>query len=291
MFKLLSSETKDLTPTLAQAFRNMEASPTERPLNKARVAHLSKKGEDGKLVTFHWAVAKYNGGTIRMNGQHSSTALCELADGKFPAGLKVHLDTYEVASKEDLADLFMQFDDRKSGRSTGDVAGAFQGLYSELADVDRGSAKLAIDGVVWWKHTINGEPIPSGDARYQLFRDERLHGFVRWVGELFDIKTPELKRAQVVSGMYASFNANETEARVFWGQVARGGVEYEDNAPSTMLDNWLKGAAEREKREALKLKPANFYQGCVYAWNAFREGKNLKDIRFDTRKGFFPVVG
>jgi transposase-like protein len=275
---------------VAQAFRNMEASPTERPLNPSRVAHLTKKGEDGKLVTFHWAVAKYEGRTIRMNGQHSSTALCGL-DGKFPSDLKVHLDTYEVATKEDLADLFMQFDDRKSGRSTGDVAGAFQGLYPAIADVDRAAAKPAIDGVLWWKRTVNGEPVPGGDANYQILRDENLHGFVRWIADVFSIKTPELKRAQVVSGMYASFTANESEARTFWAQVARGGIEYEDNAPATMLDNWLKNAAERERREALKLKPANFYQGCVYAWNAYREGKNLKDIRFDTRKGFFPVVG
>jgi hypothetical protein len=34
--------------------------------------------------------------------------------------------------------------------------------------------------------------------------------------------------------------ANEKEAQKFWGQVARGGVEYDDTAPATILDAWLK---------------------------------------------------
>lgn len=290
MFKLLSSETRDLTPQLAEEFRAMEASPTERPLNKGRVAHLVKKGEDGKLVTFHWSVAKYAGRIVRMNGQHSSAALCAL-NGKFPSGLKVHLDTYDVERKEDLADLFMQFDDRKSGRSSGDVAGAFQGLFPELENIDRGAAKLAIDGVVWWKRTINGDPVPGGDANYSLFRNDHLHGFIRWVAEVFSIKTPEMKKIPVVAAMYAAFIANEEAARLFWGQVARGGVEYEDNAPSTVLDNWLKASAEKEKRQTVNLKPGNFYQGCIFCWNAFRKETSIKEVKFDTKKGYHEVVG
>lgn len=38
-----------------------------------------------------------------------------------------------------------------------------------------------------------------------------------------------------------------------------------------------------------ELKPANLYQGCVFAWNAHREGKMIPSIKFDTRKGLYNV--
>ena len=114
-YRLVKSEVRDLTPELAEEFRNLEASPTERELNQARIKHLKTKAEAGQLVT----------------GQHSSNMLCGL-NGHFPKGLKVHLDEYEVPNKPSLALLFRQFDDRKSNRSPSDVASAYQGLYEEL---------------------------------------------------------------------------------------------------------------------------------------------------------------
>lgn len=224
-----------------------------------------------------------------MNGQHSSKALTEL-NGNFPQGLIAHLDTYDAPTKEDLALLFRQFDDRRSARSTGDVAGAYQGIYDELRDIDRGVAKLAIEGVTWWRRAIQGEAGQAGDDAYAAFGEQPLYGFIHYLSEVISVKTPELKRPHIVAAMYATHSVNEEEARRFWGQVARGGIEYEDNAPSTRLDDWLKTAHNKEKRQQLKLKPANFYQGCVYAWNAFREEKPLKDIKFDTKKGYYDVV-
>jgi hypothetical protein len=45
-----------------------------------------------------------------------------------------------------------------------------------------------------------------------------------------------------------------------------------------------------EKRGAKnELKPANLYQGCVFAWNAHREGKTIQTIRFDAKKGLYTV--
>ena len=87
------------------------------------------------------------------------------------ARFKVHLDEYEVASPDGLALLFRQFDDRKSGRSPGDVAGAYQGLYEPLRTVPKGAAKLGIDGVAWYRRMIEGAPVPSGDAVYSLMQE------------------------------------------------------------------------------------------------------------------------
>src|SRR5262245_39758526 len=135
-YRLVKSEVRDLTRELAEEFRNLDPSPTERELNPARIRHLKTKAEAGQLVTFHWSVARLGDKRLRMNGQHSSNMLCAL-NGHFPKGLKAYIDEYAVPNKASLALLFRQFDDRKSSRSPSDVAGAYQALYDELQGVPR----------------------------------------------------------------------------------------------------------------------------------------------------------
>jgi hypothetical protein len=287
MFKLLTSETKPLTPDLAERFKAMLPSPTERVFDPARAKMLREKAEAGQLIAFNWAIAKVGEKEYRVNGQHSSAVLTEL-NGQFPQGLKVHMDTYEVDNTEGLALLFRQFDSRKSGRTPTDVSGAYQGLYTDLADVSRGAAKLAVEGVAWFDRHVEGLPAPKGDDVYTLFGKTPLHNFIRWVSEVFSIKTPELRRQTIVAAMYGTFDKNEAEARKFWREVSRGGVELDDNHPTTVLDTFLKSIVEDKKK--LELKPANFYQASVYAWNAFREDKTITSVKYDTKKGLYAVA-
>jgi hypothetical protein len=65
-------------------------------------------------------------------------------------------------------------------------------------------------------------------------------------------------------------------------------VELEDNHPTTMLDAFLKSVVEDKRK--LELKLPNFYQASVYAWNAFREGKTITTVKYDTKKGFYAVA-
>ena len=81
---------------------------------------------------------------------------------------------------------------------------------------------------------------------------------------------------------------NEAEARKFWAEVARGGEEYAENAPSTILDAWLKAMAEKRGAKT-EVKPANLYQASVYAWNAYRENKTITSVKYDTKKGLYAV--
>ena len=73
-----------------------------------------------------------------------------------------------------------------------------------------------------------------------------------------------------------------------FSEVARGGEEFVENAPSTVLDVWLKAMVEKRGAKN-ELKPANLYQGCIFAWNAHREGKTIQTIRFDAKKGLYTV--
>lgn len=284
-FKLLKSETLPLTPELAAKFRDMEASPTERALDKSRIKHLTEKAEAGLFVSPTWAIAQVGSRKVRVNGQHSSTVLANL-NGNFPDGLQVHIDHYHVKTEQELAVLYRQFDDRKSGRSSADVAAAYQGVHPGLHGIQKASAKLAIDGAAWWRRNVEGVPVPVGDDVYELFGEPGLHPFLHWIGELFTIKTPELRRPPIVAALYATMTKVGEDAKTFWGQVARGGVEYEESHPATVLDNWLKQLREEKDDQ---IKPGNFYQGCVFAWNAVRDEKTITSIKYDLKKGFLPI--
>jgi hypothetical protein len=285
MFNLIKAETLPLTPELVAEFITLPASPTERPLLPRRVAFLQNAFEEDRLVNFDWVEAILGEQRYRVNGQHSATMLSRL-NGDFPRGRYVHKDTYRVADEDELVSLFRQFDARQSGRSAGDVAGAYQMAQPDLRDVDRKKAKLAIDGCAWYRHHIEGFAVGRGDDVYRLFSSGNLHDYIRWIGDLLDMKTPELESNTVVGAMYATHIANEEAAKTFWGQVARGGVDYEEEAPSTVLDQWLKAAAKEKPKV---IKPGELYQGCVYAWNSYRRGRSIERVRYDTSKDWLKV--
>ena len=130
--------------------------------------------------------------------------------------------------------------------------------------------------------------VTRSERRYTLFGKQSLHNFIKWIGDLFSSKTPELRRQTIVAAMYGTFDKNEPEARKFWTEVSRGGVEYEDNHPTTVLDNFLKSVFEEKKK--WDLAPINLYQAIIYAWNAFRENQTITSAKYDTRKGFYAVA-
>ncbi len=109
---------------------------------------LREKAAVGQLIAFNWATAKFGDKEFRMNGQHSSAVLSEL-NGQFPEGLKVHLDSYEVDTKEGLALLFRQFDSRKirtnahrRGRCLSGPLRRAEGRASQRGQARRGRREL-----------------------------------------------------------------------------------------------------------------------------------------------------
>jgi hypothetical protein len=288
-FTLKSSEVVDLTFDVAKQFREMKPTPTERDLDPKRVEYLKERVIKGWAVPFHLATVtvKETGEIYRANGQHSSEALFQL-NGQMPAGLKAHVDHFEVADLHGGAALFRQIDSRGSSRTARDVSGVFQGIVPELAKVEKKVAKIGIEGIAWWRRQIEKVPVPSGDDIYDLFGEAGLHSFLIWLGGTIDMKTPELAKPPVAAAMYATFIVDEKDARTFWHDVARGGVQYEDTHPTTVLDEWLKQA--HSPKSDFNPAQGQVYQGCIYAWNAAREEKTLKDIKYVTTKGFLKAI-
>jgi hypothetical protein len=287
-FRLVRSTTQSLTADLAEKFATMTPSPTERPLNPSRVRYLRAKIEAGLAVSFQWAFAKYLGTVYRMNAQHSSNVLHAMnRDGAFPEGLFAHVDEFEVNSLEALALLFRQYDDRKSSRSLGDVAGGYQGLYPELNSVPRWIGKIGIEAVTWFNKNIDGISVPAGDDQFARFSDRSLYPYLQWLAEVDPAGT--LKHVPLVAAMFGTYNAAQAEAEAFWEAVANGGIEMDSTAPASALYNWLEADARRELN--VKIKPPGYYQGAIYCWNAFRAGRPVPNVRCEqTPKGFYKIT-
>lgn len=278
IFELKKSETLPLTRELAEEMRVMTPSPTERALDKKRVEYLKGRAEEGLLVPFQWSKARVNGEWMRMNGQHSSEMLCALPDEIFPTSLVVHLDQYSVDNFSGLATLFQQFDARKSSRSSTDVAGAYKGLHQELNPVPLGIAKLGIDGVDYFWKSVQGIPTKAGDLKYEIFAKQQVWPFLLWLPEIFTIKTPELKRKEIVAAMFATYEANAAAAMEFWKAVQAGGDDTIENHPTLTLDSYYVRAKEETDRKK-RPKPHELYQSAILAWNAYREGRTLASIK------------
>ena len=280
-FTLVSSETLELTPELAKQFYEMEASPTERECDPARVKHLTEKLANGLFIPCQWAKVKYCGKEYRMNGQHSSATLVA-ANGEFPDGLKVHLDSYEAADSDAMGVLFRQFDDKKSSRSSLDISGAYQGLHEEIRDVDRKNAWAAVKGIRF-SHKQSGDgQAPSGDDVGQLFANRSYDPFIRFIDEILTSKTGELKTDGVIGAMYLTYDAAQERAVEFWGEVAKGGVTA--GSAAEMLDETLRKSRE-QKDSSKKLKPIQQYAICIKAWNCFVDGDTPRGVfKHDAKK-------
>lgn len=272
-WKILSSETRDLTPDLAAEFSGMPASTTERDVSEKRVKHLRETILAGQAIIFDWAKATVleTGAVIRINGQHSSRMLAGL-NGNFPEGLKVHLSHYEVENKKAAALLFRQIDGRHSARTIDDISGVYQGLEPDLVIVSKKIGRAAIEGAIWYGRKVVGDPLPMGDDRFDLFSKAELHPYILMAGRVCSIKTPEFT-TPVMGAMYGTFEREPTVAEEFWSSVAKEG-EGGDGDPAATLDAWLVAAKDADQ------KPSQWeiYRACVVAWNAFRHRKNLDKI-------------
>lgn len=282
-FKLISSETVDVTPQLATEFDTMPASTTERDLKSKRLDYLKNAVLGGTAIAFMWTKAKVtaSGKTYRVNGHHSSNMLASL-NGEFPSGLKAHIDTYEVPDDTSLGLLFRQIDSRQSARTVDDISGAHQGLAPRLSDVPKLAGRKSIEGYVWYQKNKIGEDTPSGDDRFNLFLDEALHPFIQMTGRILSLKTPEFS-TPVVGAMYGAFGRDPLEAEKFYSDVARQGGGNDDGHPAVVLDAWLVDAREQKDD---KPKEMEVYYACVYAWNAYRNSKSIEKIpKYNKKKG------
>ena len=221
-----------------------------------------------------------DGKMLRVNGQHSSIMLAEL-NGGFPEGLLVHIDEYVVDGQNGLALLFRQFDDRKSGRSTADISGAYQNLVTALQGVAKPVGKLGVEGIAWYSRNIETVTTPLGDEQYTLFHESLTQQYPPLVE-----RHVQHQDAGVPAGAGGRGDVRDVPQKcrrdpdVLGRSRTRGARNTKTTPESTILDGWLKSI----KEEKLEFKPGEYFRGCVYAWNASREDKKIKEIRYDLKR-------
>lgn len=286
-FTLIESKTIPLTLELAEAHRTLLSPPTERPLKEERVKFLRDRAEAGLFLPVSWAIALIgaNRAKARINGQHSSTALCRLKEN-FPKGLQCHYDQYHVKDENGLILLFRQLDNRVSNRTKTDVAAAFQGTLPNLRNLKTRYAMVSVEGIAWWRRHLEGTPVLSGDGMYEIFKETEEHQFIEWICRLITPKTPELFNKAIVAAMYEAWTTDKGLAMTFWTMVSKGSFD-DSNHPANKLSDWLKSLKERKDYTP---KPGTLYQGCMFAWMAFLEDKSIAAIKSDARRSLLRSV-
>lgn len=279
MFQESNIEIVPLTPELARHFAEMEKVTTERPLSSTRLKFLESKIRDGVFHGPEWATAtvrSLSGKCVRVNGQHSSTALAN-ANGSFPQGLSAIIRRFECDTVDDLPELFAQIDSPKSGRSRLDLHNAHLRMHPELSDVSVSAASVCTAGIsLSLRNFKAGRISDEASARLiHMYRD-----FILWASSFMG--RSHIKRPGIVAAMFAMHLRDEDAASAFWRQVDK-----EDhpmpNHGTRKLAIALRASTIKSADSYRSKVPVNsltFYAACIDAWNAVRENRTVTHLKF-----------
>lgn len=293
-FQLLKSETRKVrgkdAKEAAAKFAGMPKSPTERELRPERVRRLVHILEHRLHLPFQWATVEFDGQTYRMNGQHSSNAVNECE--RLPEEIVLHLDQYKADDKEGMVELFRQFDQRWSQRSSLDVCGAYKGLVTELGHCDTKVCKVAAEAISWHLKVYDAATGPSGDDVFDLLHNPAYHEFVLWCDRVLSKLTPHItSHKETVAAMYATFQVSQSGAQKFWFDVAGGPDRYTNDAePGAVLSaELLRSLDDAEFRKTLA--PADYFRKAIKAWNAFCKGESIRSLNVSRMKAGQKLAG
>ena len=282
-WRLLKSESLTLNKAdaleFARAHSNLPHSPVERDLDLRRVKKLEFIIRNGLALPFNWARVKFDGKVFRMNGQHSSAAIVAVG-ADIPDKLAFHMDDFEATDRNGVIELFRQYDQRWSSRTSADMAGAFQGFNPDLVACNKKILKIAAEGLSWCLRNPQGADAPTGDEIYSLYHDKRYTPFFIWIGGIINARK-ELMKKEVMAAMYATYDVRESGATKFWREVSFGPDYFtDDQAPGAVLIGELSRALdEREFRTKEFETPAHYYKKCLKAWKLFCAGQRTSTLK------------
>lgn len=275
MFKLIGTRQEPLTPELALEFATMPAWEGERPLRPHRCKYLESRILDHQFYNPRWAVAYLDGRKYRVNGQHSSHVLATV-NGDFPKGLMALIDEFQCENKNDLAELFGQFDNTISSRPAHEVTNAHARVHPELSHIKPTFVSRILAGI-GYALSGEGENRPrSNEERAQLVHSHI--PFILWAYPLSKLR--HTSKAGVMAAAFSTWNRNQDAAEEFWSMVTE-----EDHAdprhPTRVLARFLREAvsASDPRIASKRWAPRAFYVKSIHAWNAWRRGENT-DLKY-----------
>ncbi len=267
MFRQVDCVVKPLTRDFAEEFSQLPVFGGDRDrestAGRKRIAWLAEVLEDGHFFSPVWSTVSYNGRTYRIDGGHSSQMLAE-NPGAFPEGLPCVVRQFRCESEQDLADLFSQFDNRKSLRTRSDKTKAHTAVEAQLRDLPPTWVAICVDGIAAYSTQFRGgvdEDDRTGLVHYH-------QGFIAWAHPF--VKSRRIKRVGVVAAMYATRRVNQEAATEFWTLV-RDETHPEANNPTRKLAVFLRDSM-LDNRTGRSWSQRAFYAKSIHAWNAWRTG-------------------
>lgn len=226
------------------------------------------------------------GTKYRMNGQHTCWAR-EYMEADWPC--RVALLEYEAATVADMRQLYASID-RGAARQNGDVLISLLAGTDQFRNVPRRVLKPLAAGLALWLSPVNHSSKRDATELAQLLQTKyaalanRISTFLTEGAQVDNREV--LLRSSVVASMFDTFDVAPNKAVEFW-EAVRNGLNFQSlNDPRKKLREALAGAvvvgARGTNRSAAgdvkRVTAEEMYRWCIYCWNAWRRGEELKRI-------------
>lgn len=279
MHHLICTETVPLTPELAANFAGLPSFKGDRQRDSsagmARIAWLERILHEGKFHTPKWATAELDGIMYRVNGGHSSMMLATV-NGDFPKGMVAVIDRFRCETRDDLADLFDQFDNRHSIRSGTDKINAHKGVYDDMDSVSPTDVNRAISGIAYFLTDDGQQRRLDEEERIRLIHQYR--PFILWAAQFTGRR--QFSGVGVVAAIFATWSRSPRLATEFWTQVAE--ESHPDNwNGSRVLAAFLRDNIGRRKfgTSTPLYNQRVYYVKSIHGWNAWRRNATT-DLKY-----------
>lgn len=266
----IGSQTVPLTLELAKHFDRMTTLKGDRnpdsARGKARVGWLHQLRADGYFYSPTWStcvVKGEKGRKYRVDGGHSARMLVQ-SNGDFPDGLMVHVREFQADTIEDAVDLYEQFNQSSSTRTTADLIQNKAAYVEGLEGIKPVYIARAIAGIRTHLKLREGYRDTDTLGFIRLYPD-----FIRWAADF--VHDRHLARVGVVGAMFAMWGHNKELCMEFWAHVREEDAPKGD-ATRTYAD-WLDEAEKEALRGRLSAWPPRaYYVKAHHAYNAWRAG-------------------
>lgn len=260
----------------------------DRPLNKPHVAHLISEMEQGHFLPelTNIMVARLGNKTYRLNGQHTATAVLEMAKQDEDFALQgVTLIMFTVSDEAEMRKLYARVD-RGMARTNRDVTISLLAGTSEFSGVSQRVLKLLPIGLAFMRfEDSNKRKLYAGETAaldvQNEFLDRSQH--VATFLDKFDARAVHhghMFRGPVVAALYATFVVDEEDAEQFWRAVATGVGFESETEPAARLRQTLKsvtvGGGVFRSGPKTRIGQEDLYRACLHAWNRYRDGGSFQ---------------
>ena len=278
MHRHIATEVVSLTKELADNFSGLPTFKGDRSRDTAagrsRIAWLEQLLHDGKFHTPKWATAALDGTIYRVNGGHSSAMLANL-NGAFPKNMQCVIDRFACETRDDLADLFSQFDPRQSLRRITDKINAHKGVHDDLDSVSPTDIQRITSGIAYYVAHDGDGPHLDEDAKIRLVHREQ--PFILWASQFSGKR--HFSMTGVAAAMYATWTRHRHEAEVFWEEVRDRSNPSNTNASRMLGEFLIENVSKKKYASGAPLWSTRaYFVKSIHAWNAWNrnETTNLR---------------